>query len=205
MTEAIERFPELNDDPSFTFDLADANRLAAGAIGERLRESMPSSERSRLEALRISRLDNASDLYERARAALMEEDERTRSDLEEELIRNALIYRADCAFDKATLLAKRAPEESEKLFRQAIRRYDNAAQRYADDPAALSAMMQVVNCYAALGDLRAAQIAHERARDRLERLPDSAFEDSSSPFNRTQWEKWLDSAVELDRFADAAE
>ncbi|GAB4550775.1 MAG: hypothetical protein Tsb0013_12650 [Phycisphaerales bacterium] len=201
MTEAIERYPELGDDPGFTFDLADANRLEADAIGERLRESMPASERARLEGLRIDRLDRASNLYERARTALMDEDERTRTDLEEQLIRNALIYRADCAFDKAGLLAKRDPEESEKLYRQAIRRYDNAAQRYADDPAALSAMMQVVNCYAALGDLRAARIAHERARERLAQLPDSAFENTSSPFNRTQWEKWLDSAVELDRFA----
>ncbi|MEM1424517.1 MAG: tetratricopeptide repeat protein [Planctomycetota bacterium] len=205
MTEAIERYPELGEDPTFTFDLADANRLSADAIGERLRESMPSAERSRLRTLRIARLDRASDLYERARSELVEEDERTRSGLEEELIRNALIYRADCAFDKATMLARRSPEEAEKLFRQAIRRYDSAAQRYADDPAALSAMMQVVNCYAALGDLRAAQIAHERARERLARLPDSAFEDTSSPFNRAQWERWLESAVELDRFASAAE
>lgn len=205
MTEAVERYPELAEDPGFMFDLADANRLEAETIGERLREAMPSSERSRLQGIQLERLDTASNLYEQARAALLSQDERRRTELEEELIRNALIYRADCAYDKAGLLAKRDSEGSERLYRQAIRRYDNAAQRYGDDPAALSAMMQVVNCYAAIGDLQAAQIAHDRAKERLAEMPDNAFEDSSSPFNRAQWEKWLESAVELDRFASAGE
>lgn len=201
MTEAGERYPDLLEDPRFAFDLAQACRQEAVAIRDRLREALPSTERVRLQRLQRERLDQASELYDQARTTVLSKDDRRRTPYDNDLVRLALIYRADCAYDTAALIAPRDPEGAERMYRQAIRQYDNAARRYGNDPSALSAMMQIVNCYIALGDVRAASIAHERARERLAELDDSAFAASASPFNRNQWERWLESAVELDRLA----
>ena len=201
--EAASRYPDLLDEPQFVFDLAEALRRSAGDIREQLDEAMPATERLRLRDLRLDRLQRASDLFETARTQLMDRDPRARSRQDEVIVRNALLFRADCTYDLAQLIREDEPERAEELFKQAIRRYDTAAQRYADEPASLSAMIQVVNCYIALGDHEAARIAHQRARSRLDQLPDEAFETDASPMDRTHWERWLDAAIELDRIADA--
>lgn len=198
LTEATERYPDLKDDPRFMFRLADTYRLSSTSIGDDLRKAMPQSERFKLRALRQKHLVAALDLYETVVQQFQQVDQAKLADLDRTLLRNALFYRGDCAFDLGETFAS-DPERAKSYYERAIRYYDTSAQRYADDPASLVAMIQIVNCYAALGKWREVQTAHERARARLSELPPEAWDTSGSPMDRRYWERWLQASVELDR------
>jgi tetratricopeptide (TPR) repeat protein len=148
-------------------------------------EAMPASEEQALEAMRERRLRRALELYERVRSDLELKDPRRRGELERAMLRNATFYRGDCAFDLGD-------------YESAIKYYDTAAQRYGDEPGSLVAMVQIVNAYAALGKWREAETAHERARTRLEQLPEESWERSDVPMGRRHWERWLESSVMLE-------
>ncbi len=202
LEEALERYPELGTEPRFVVGLADAHRLAALSLARELDNAMPQSERGRLEDLRIRRLEDALGYYERARDLLVAIPPARFGELHDVLLRNALLYRGDCAYDLGEANARR-PEVARARYEQAIRYYDTAAQRYPEDPASLVAMIQIVNCYAAQGKWREVRTAHERARARLAEIPEGAFEAVDAPMGRRYWERWLDAALELDRVADA--
>jgi hypothetical protein len=53
------------------------------------------------------------------------------------------------------------------------------------------ALVQIVNCYAALGDEQRAAAAHHRALQRLKQLPDQAFATPEALLDRAAWERWL--------------
>lgn len=200
--EALGRYPDLEGDARFTSRLADAYRLSATSIGDDLRLAMPQSQRFELQSLCEEHLASALELYEKVVDLYQQRDPRGLGDLDRVLVRNALFYRGDCAFDLGERLAE-TPERARTYFERAIRYYDASAQRYAEDPASLVAMIQIVNCYAALGKWREVQTAHERARARLGELPQSAWESNHSPMDRRYWERWLEASVELDRLRQA--
>lgn len=197
LTEAEQRYEDLAGDARFVFRLAEANRLEATAIGGELERAMPQSERQRLRGIREERLGAALELYERARQLLQDKRADRLTDLELVMLRNALFYRGDCAFDLGEHLSHK-PERSREMYEQAIRYYDAAAQRHADDPSSLVAMIQIVNCYAALGRWREVETAHERARARLEELPEGAWEGAQTPMDRRHWERWLEASIALE-------
>jgi tetratricopeptide (TPR) repeat protein len=203
ISEVTERYADLADDPRMISALAEANRLSASEIRRRLRESMPQSERQTLEKLERDRLAEAMRLYDRARVVLDTGDQKRRSELDRVLLRNAVFYRGDCAYDLGEA-SKADPQAARPYFEMAIRYYDSAAQRYAEDPSSLVAMIQIVNSYAALGKWREAQTAHERARARLAELPASAWDRDDKPMRREHWERWLEAGVQIDRLQAAA-
>ncbi len=55
----------------------------------------------------------------------------------------------------------------------------------------MTALIQIVNCYAALGDRNRQRTAHARALVRLKKLPDEAFDEDDSLLDRDAWERWL--------------
>ena len=87
-------------------------------------------------------------------------------------------YRADCCYDLGN-------------YEEAIRLYDAAAFRYQDDPSALSAYVQIVNSYCALGKFDDAKTANERAKVLLKRIPPDAFADGSFAMPKEYWQEWL--------------
>lgn len=186
LEEAIERFPESAERTRLLFDLADANRLSASAIRQQLGDAMPISERSELEAIRDDRLRRATVLFEEVRERLDGSDPTRLTPLQKIMLRNAIVYRGDCAFDLGN-------------YEEAIRQYDSAAQRLVGDPASLVPMVQIVNCYAALGRLPEARTAHERARARLKDMPEEAWQGANVPMSRAHWERWLESSLRLDQ------
>ena len=203
LDEALRRFPDLDSDPEFVFNLADAYRLASDAIRSELESrAMPRPEREELRSIREGRLVRALELYESARDMLHAENPSRLTELDRIMLRNATFYRADCAFDLGSHF-EGDQERSRAFYERAIREYDTAAQRYASDPASLVAMVQIVNCYAALGKWREVQTAHERARARLAELPPESWEQGATPMDRQSWERWLDASLELDRLAAA--
>jgi len=200
--EAIQRYPELGDDPSVLSHLADAHRLSAAQIAGQLLQSMPQNERSDLEHLAEERLTEGLRLYEQVRIILENRDPSRLTALDRTLLRNAMFYRGDCSYDLG-MATRGEAARAQDYFEQAIRHYDSAAQRYADDPASLVAMIQIVNCYAALGKWREAETAHERARARLAQIPDSAWNRANTPLRREHWEQWLRSSLKLDELKQA--
>ena len=189
--EAVERYPDDPQSALLRFQLADAHRLAAEGVGDELEhESMPAGRRRDLRAQREAWLREALSLYEEVRSELDAVDERRRTDLQDLLLRNAHLYRADGAYDLGE-------------YETAIRLYDAAAQRYSGDPASLVAMVQIVNCYVRMDRLEEARTANERARRRLRELPPGALDRPDVPMTRRHWERWLDSAAALDALAEA--
>jgi len=189
LREAVERYPEDPQIDMTRFHLAEALRLSARQMEETLREGMPLSQRRRIEQDQADRLAEAQRLYEAVRSRLERKPRDALTDLERLTLRNAYFYRADSAFDRG-------------LFEDAIRLYDAAAQRYADEPASLVAMMQIVNSYITLERWPEARTANARARRRLEEIPDDALDAPDLPLDRRHWERWLESSERLTRRAE---
>lgn len=187
LTEAIERYPDIEEAPALRFDLAEAYRRSAEAIEEKLEEAMPQGERTELERTMRNRLSMALDLYEQVRSSLERIEPEQRDEVQAQMLRNAIFFRGDCAFDLGD-------------YDAAIRYYDTAAQRYAGEPASLVAMVQIVNCYMRLGKMREALTAHERARARLNELPPDVWSSGETVLrDRSYWEDWLESSEKLAR------
>lgn len=164
------------------YKLADAQRLSAGTIAGGMGVAMPDTQRRELEDAKRNRLLTAGALFERVARAYGQVSKRT--GLDDLRLRNAVFYRADCAFDL-------------RDFDSAIRLYDEAKERYPRDPASLVAMVQIVACLVEQGKTAEAVTANTRAKRFYESLPQSAFDDPSLPMNRKQWEQWLDVQTKL--------
>ncbi|MBL8756954.1 MAG: hypothetical protein JNK35_00825 [Phycisphaerae bacterium] len=193
LTEAAARYPQHPRASVFLFKLADAHRRSAAAIDRELEEAMPQARREELERLRAERLDQASVFFQRSIEGVNAKDPRRVSELERLVRRNATFYLADCAFER-------------RDYARAIDLYDSARQRYADDPASLVSMVQIVNCYVAQQRWAEAVTANERARQHLASLPDDAWKSPDVPMERRHWERWLDASNVLNarRGAQAA-
>jgi len=188
LTEAVNRFPSHEQTPLIRYKLADSLRLSSAEIDKSLEQAMPDREREELVQLRGERLQRAQALFTEVRQDIEALDELALTDLDRRLLRNAMYYRADCAFDLGD-------------FDSAIRWYDAAAQRYPDDPSSLVAMMQIVNAYAEQGMWREAQTAQERARQRLQEIPDRMFDNPNLPIDQRHWERWIENSPRVDATA----
>jgi tetratricopeptide (TPR) repeat protein len=213
LREAIERYPDLREDPELVFALADSLRLSAEALGRELQLPRPPGERADLRRRRGAELREALEGFTRVRTLLASRDPRRLSEIQRSTLRGATLYRGDCAFDLAVLTRNVPPgmlreiagdpvRSSDEWYEQAVAYYDTAAQQYASDPVSLTAMVQIVNAYMEMGRVREARTAHQRARARLADLPDSAFESGRSSMSREAWESWLAASVRLDRLAE---
>jgi len=92
----------------------------------------------------------------------------------------ATFWRADCAFDQGA-------------YQEAIRLYFGVADQSPQDATALVALIQIVNAYTALNDIPAARTAQNRAWQLLRDMPSSAFDRGPLPLNRDAWERVLKS------------
>lgn len=202
LTAAKELEPRLGTDLRVLLALADASRLSAANISDSLQVRMPQSEMDRLRSLEKDRLTEALELYDLVHGLIDAQDPARRTELDSVRLRNAMLYRGDCAFD---LARHHANDEflSERYYTEAIRHYAAAAQRYPEDPSSLVAMVQIVNCHAALGRWQEARTAHERAKSRLSELPEAAFDRGEVPMSRSHWENWLNTSIRLDQLSSA--
>jgi len=169
------------------FKLADSCRLSASAVARELAaQDRPEGERRELINRRAERLDRAKSVYEELGRDLAAAD--GKSAIEELYERNASFYLGDCHFDL-------------KDYEGAIRAYDAAKERYPKDPAALVAMIQIVNAHVELGQFERARTANARAKRFYESLPESVWDDPTLPMSRRDWERWLESQMKLGALA----
>lgn len=186
LDEAVRRFGEHPRVHVLRYKLADSFRSSALAIDRDLREALPAARREELTKLRTERLTQAAELFKRVLADIGKIDPRQVTAMDRLAERNSAFYMADAAFDLGD-------------FDRAIELYDQARQRYTGDPAALVAMVQIVNAYVAQERWNEAVTANERARQQATALPDSAWSDPDLPIDRKHWERWLDSSRLIER------
>ena len=87
-------------------------------------------------------------------------------------------YRADCMYDLGN-------------YEEAIKLYDSAAFSYQDDPSSVSAYVQIVNAYFALGKPEEAKAANNRAKWMLQHMPAEVFQDGTFSMPKKYWDQWL--------------
>jgi len=181
--------------PELMFQLGDAYRKSVQQIDEKLSASLPPSQAADLRKKRAYRLDRAQQAFANVINTYERRDPKTLSDLQKLYHRNSYFYRADCAYE---LGRYEGPDG-------AIALYEKAVQRYDKDPAALVALVQMVNSYCELGRWDMARAVNERAKVYLKRIPESAFDDPNLPMNRKHWQRWLDWTSQMAMTSAAAE
>lgn len=192
--QAAERYPDDPRNQAVLFRLADSYRGEAMRLAQHIEEptAEPPAERRRLDELRREHLRTAMEMFERTCAVFDRQPMQALSDMELDLMRSAYLHRADCAFHLGE-------------YERAIPLYEEAARRFSEHHSSMHALIQIVNCHAALGDEASAAAAHRRALVRLRQLRDDAFDAPDALMDRQAWERWLENApVEPTRAASAA-
>jgi tetratricopeptide (TPR) repeat protein len=194
LEQAIKRY---KDDPrveGVRYRLADSHRLEAARIERALEQTMPQTQADELARTRAAHLADARRLFGEVRANLETKGgdggRRRLDELERVHLRNAYFYIGDCAMDLGD-------------YEGAIAAYDAARLRYADDPASLVAMSQIVSAYVAQKQWAQARTANERARQQLARFPDSVWSRPDLPMEKRHWEQWLEARTALEQAAGA--
>lgn len=189
LEQASKRYKDDRRIESTRYLLADSHRREGVAVARTLAaQRLPQSDRDKLEADRIAHLRSAASLYDSVRLALEAKDPRTLTALEKIHLKNAYFYLGDCLLEL-------------RDYPAAIAACDAARQKYADDPAALIAMSQIVSAYIAQEKWAEARTANERARQQLARFPETVWQDPNLPMEKRHWEKWLDDRRLLDQQA----
>ncbi|MBI1369501.1 MAG: tetratricopeptide repeat protein [Planctomycetes bacterium] len=168
--------------PELMFQLGDAYRKSVQQIDEKLAMELPPSKKAALQAERARRLDRAQQSFDGVINSFESHDPATLTDLQKLYLRNSYFYRGDCAYELGRYDGPGG----------AISLYEKAVQRYDKEPAALVALVQMVNSYCELKDWDKARAVNERAKVFLKRIPESAFDDPNLPMNRKHWQRWLD-------------
>jgi len=180
LTAAADRYP---DDPRLNgirFRLADSYRRRSKGLREAVaaETTLSPEERQRRQQRAREHLERALDLFSMVTDGFSQQDPRRLNRFERDSLRNAMFYRADCAFRLGQL-------------ELAAQFYDQVARRYSDHHSSMHALVQIINAYEKLGRPKDAEIAHHNAKIRLRQLPDDAFDEPGALMDRDAWEQWL--------------
>ena len=93
-------------------------------------------------------------------------------------LRHAYLYQADCRFEMGH-------------YRDALKRYDEAAGLFKDTASALAVFVQIINCHVFLGEPAEARTALARAAILADAIPEEAFTASASPRTRVSWKRYF--------------
>ncbi|MCZ6817715.1 MAG: hypothetical protein O7F76_13590, partial [Planctomycetota bacterium] len=182
LEDALLLYPEDPRVPELTFLLADAYRQSAIEL-RKVRKSPKQASDSVAEAAN-SRLDAALRHFSAVVTALAPHNEganarRGLSGLEKAFLRMSYLYRGDCLFDLAR-------------YDDAISAYEEAAWRYDNMPAAVSASMQIYHCYQRLGRAGEGRAVLGRLRWLIRTIPETAFEAERGMPKKAYWEALID-------------
>ncbi len=179
LEEALERYPQDQRAVGAQSLLADAYRHSALALKEDIKNTAKASEWPRMRAQMKSRLERAAELFSALVRALETVGEQDLDALQRSALRQARLYQADCLFELGR-------------YEEAVALYEAAAFIYRDEPAALSAYVQVISCRLSLGQLEEARAALRRAQYLLKIMPERVFEDDHVGQSREEWDRFLD-------------
>jgi len=181
LQELIQRYPDDGQKAQMIFLMADSYRKSAALLDAKLAsaQTAPSAvatEVASAAATRRDRLLKARNLYDQV-IDLYRASNPT-DDMDKLYQKLSHFYRADCMYDLGN-------------YEDAIKLYDNAAFNYQNDPSSVSAYVQIVNAYFALGKPEEAKAANNRAKWMLQHMPAEAFQDGSFSMPKKYWDQWL--------------
>ncbi len=181
LEELTQRYPNDAAKPQMVFMMADSYRKSAALLDAKLASAQTSpsavaTEIAEAAAARRDRLVKARGMYDQVidlyRASAPADD------MDKLYQKLAHFYRADCMYDLGN-------------YEEAIKLYDTAAFNYQNDPASVSAYVQIVNAYFALGKPEEAKAANNRAKWMLQHMPPDAFQDGAFSMPKKYWDQWL--------------
>lgn len=168
LTETLALYPDDPRVPQLTFLLADSYRQSAIEIRALAKQPGAVPVETDGPAAGSDRLRTAFRYYSQVIAALAPHDESPEvgpglSLLEKTYLRMSYLYRGDCLFDLGE-------------YETAIEAYEEAAWRYDNMPAAVSASMQIFHCFQRLGRTADARAVLGRLRWLIRTIPEAVFE-----------------------------
>jgi tetratricopeptide (TPR) repeat protein len=176
--EALVRCPDSKRVGELRFRLGEAYiGVARGARIESQTADATAAAKARFAQESKDRFTEARRIFDQAIQAL-EERGAELDGLARDMLREAHMRRADCAFDIGE-------------FEDAIALYEAVDRKYPEHPASMVALIQIVNACDQLGERTRAETAHRRAQLRLAQLPDESFFGGSGILSRESWELWL--------------
>ncbi|NLX13303.1 MAG: tetratricopeptide repeat protein [Phycisphaerales bacterium] len=187
-TEALRRFGDDARAYRVTYLLADAYRLSARRIREvDLPDDTNVAIREQLRLAYRERLGKARELYAEVIDRYRRRSAETLTDLDELYVKLSWFYQADAVYD----LSRETATPSLTHYQEALELYDKAAFRYKDDPIAMSAYVQMINCYLRLGNVGKGRQTLQRARWALRGITDEQFARLTPLEDRGYWEEYL--------------
>lgn len=178
LNEGVTRYGDTEQGARLRYLLADSYRRSVDVLDEKLKGELSQRKRLALQKARRKRLEQAKKYYNKVINQLEARPADSLSELEKLYHRNAYFYQADCAFDRGQ-------------YKLAIDLYNDAAQKWEDNPASLVALVQIVNAHCELGNYQEAGVYNRMALERLKQMPDEAFNRPDLPMSRQHWEDWL--------------
>lgn len=176
---ALTHYPDDALAPKLTFLLGESYRQSGTLLAKEASSlsSDAAKENAQIEARR--RLDKAIDAYADVISMLARYDEAKLNVVERTYLKASYLYRADCLFDLGH-------------YGQAMEAYTEAAWRYDNMPASVSASMQVVQCQLRLGRKDEARAALARLKWTLAKIPATAFDTERGMSPKKYWEDMVE-------------
>ncbi len=178
LDEMMRRYPQDSRAVRVKFLLGDAYFQSGLALAENARKVASAARRDEMVAESSERLLVAHDLFGQVIAAYEGRQSSDLASLDVTYLRLSYSRRADCMFDLGR-------------YEEAAELYEQAAWKYRAQGAALSAYVQIINCYQRLGRSQEARAALERARWLADTMPERAL-DQPAGEDAKQWRSFLD-------------
>ncbi|HPD30027.1 MAG TPA: tetratricopeptide repeat protein [Phycisphaerae bacterium] len=186
--EALDRYPNDPRSGRAMFMLAESHRISADRLYDDYGDPRNAPHKDRLRATYVERLNKARRLYDGLIERFRARDASTVGLLDRAYVKLSHFYRADVVHD----LARVSDPSDLRPFVESLELYDRAAWLYQDDPLAMSAYIQMINCYIRLGKIDKARMTLQRARWALKGISDEAFTKYSPDEDREYWTAYLD-------------
>jgi tetratricopeptide (TPR) repeat protein len=185
LDEAIARYPRDSD-------VEEARYLAAESYRRRAREVEQLEAQEATAEGRLSRRREWSELLQTGLARfeqelngiLMRQEQHPLTSLEEAILRN-------CFFARGAILFRLG------RYQEAIQAYASVTNRYQQRPEVLQAYMQIAACYRRLGQTTEARSTLEQAKYALKHLPEGVAFDTTTNYNRQEWDRLFDTLEAL--------
>jgi tetratricopeptide (TPR) repeat protein len=185
--EALQRYAADPRADVATFHLADSYRKSAARLRTDLQDPRNIAFKDTLRATHQERLQLAHEAFENVIGRYQQRPVAGLGDLDRLCLKFSYLYSADCVYDLSLV----AGGESAEPFARSLSMYEKAAWLYQRDPIAMTAYVQIVNCYLRMGKVQQAWMALQRARWALRNIPDEQFAQNTPEQGRVFWEQYL--------------
>jgi tetratricopeptide (TPR) repeat protein len=184
--EAMERYADDRRSDLAAFHLADACRKSVPQIRKDMDDPKNIAFKESLHAMQLQRLRRAHEMFDQVIVRYEARPEESLGDLDRLSFKLSHLYSADAVYDLSLVSGA-----GTQPFAQALSLYEKAAWKFQREPIAMSAYVQIINCYLRLGKVGQAWMALQRARWALRNIPDEAFSQYAPDQNRGYWENYL--------------